>query len=122
MPHFRFLSHCSVFPQMEVTATSRYISNISGSAAQLGDALNTKQLSREAIMELEQESQLFPQGVDDTGQPFQPEEQSAQMVIEAVNPGPKIARGTIIARAETWLHPPVPYTWGAYKDHHYRMD
>lgn len=73
-------------------------------------------------MELgKKEARLFPQGVDDTGQPLQPEEQPAALGVEAASPGPRITRTTIIARADSWLHPPVRYRWGAYKNG-YRMD
>ena len=36
-------------------------------------------------------------------------------------PGPAISRSTIVARAQRWLHPPVPYSQSHFKDG-YRTD
>jgi hypothetical protein len=59
-----------------------------------------------------------PQGVDASGAPLQPNGFAAAAALSA---GPPITRSEIIQRAETWLHPPVPYSMNAYKDG-YRTD
>jgi hypothetical protein len=41
--------------------------------------------------------------------------------VLAVDLGPPITRSEIIARADTWMHPPVPYSQDAYKGG-YRTD
>jgi hypothetical protein len=60
-----------------------------------------------------------PQGVDSFGQPLQPGERPAGPVAAA--PGPTITREEIMTRAESWLHPPVPYNMEVFKND-YRTD
>jgi hypothetical protein len=60
-----------------------------------------------------------PQGVDSTGQPLQPEGESADYVATA--PGPSISREEIMRRAESWLHPPTHYNMNVFKNR-YRTD
>jgi hypothetical protein len=62
------------------------------------------------------DSVMSPQGVDSRGRALQPGGRTV-----AASPGPSITREQIIARAESWLHPPVPYSMNAYKDG-YRTD
>jgi hypothetical protein len=61
-----------------------------------------------------------PQGVDASGRPLQP---GATLASRATveGPGPAITRDEIIVQAESWLHPPVPYSQSAFKDG-YRTD
>jgi hypothetical protein len=66
------------------------------------------------------DDQNNPQGVDSARRPLQPSGQAANGV-QAADPGPPISRSEIIARAQTWLNPPVPYSQDAYKDG-YRTD
>jgi hypothetical protein len=60
-----------------------------------------------------------PQGIDTPGRPLQPGGEPFAMA--ALGPGPGITRNEIIVRAESWLHPPVPYSQSAFKDG-YRTD
>ena len=62
-----------------------------------------------------------PQGVDAQGRPLQPGNLPYQPSAATADPGPMITRGEILARAESWLHPPVPYSQTAFRDG-YRTD
>jgi hypothetical protein len=62
--------------------------------------------------------EVHPQGVDAKGASLRPDSPAAAAGLSA---GPPITRSEIIARAETWMHPPVPYSQEAYKNG-YRTD
>src|SRR6266511_5681051 len=62
-----------------------------------------------------------PQGVDGTGHPLQPGGVPAEPMSTAVDPGPLVSRGEILARARSWLAVPVPYSQTTFRDG-YRTD
>jgi hypothetical protein len=66
------------------------------------------------------DSTLSPQGVDAQGKSLQHGGKIADATT-MVSAGPPITRSEIIARAETWLHPPVPYSQDVSKNG-YRTD
>jgi cell wall-associated NlpC family hydrolase len=69
-----------------------------------------------------------PQGVNASGQPLRQDGEhtsattaTAEAAAAGPSPGLAISRSTIVARAQVWLHPPVPYSQNHFKDG-YRTD